>query len=428
MMAGNEAASAMKPEAGNPLFAPVALMALMGAFYWAIRGSSGYGGMAGGAYAGLGWALIWYWLANRDGCNRPYASGWTVLAIALGIALGGNNGYGIFISWINHRFYLFYQGASIPAAAWPGYAGLFLCGLQWGGVAGVMLAWSGAEKPVTRWTWPARIAAGAAGAALAYGFTRLFPQCCFPKYGEGFYDNFDLYPRCEDVAGIIRQMSIHLGCFGGWLVLLFARGERRGAKLALLLAFGFAAGFTVFAFWQLMYGSALRIDWWKNWEMSIGLTGGAAFGLAFYCFNRPGYPAAPVRFPRGKRLFGFWFPVWLGGNVLLIAAMEGMAENFNVTLDRSHYTALLLLITLPSTILYIVTILRVMVALPPEEPAAFPKIAIMQAILIVLGYLVSFQAAMNFALWLLILCYTVYIGLSAAVLLRMRYCGQKKTG
>ena len=48
------------------------------------------------------------------------------------------------------------------------------------------------------------------------------------------------------------------------------------------LALGFAIPFVGSAFWHLMYlHSDLALDWWKNWEMSIGLGGGVALGLCF---------------------------------------------------------------------------------------------------------------------------------------------------
>ncbi len=39
--------------------------------------------------------------------------GWIVLAITVGITLGGFNGYGIFIAWVQGRFFLTYQGTWI---------------------------------------------------------------------------------------------------------------------------------------------------------------------------------------------------------------------------------------------------------------------------------------------------------------------------
>ena len=44
-----------------------AVMCLMGGYYWAIRGTGGYGGETGGALAGLGWALLWYAFSRWGG-------------------------------------------------------------------------------------------------------------------------------------------------------------------------------------------------------------------------------------------------------------------------------------------------------------------------------------------------------------------------
>ncbi|HNT88062.1 MAG TPA: hypothetical protein PKL84_09370, partial [Candidatus Hydrogenedentes bacterium] len=50
------------------------VMGLMGAFYWAIRGTAGYGGEMGGMLAGFGWALLWYAFSQMGGIGerRPY--------------------------------------------------------------------------------------------------------------------------------------------------------------------------------------------------------------------------------------------------------------------------------------------------------------------------------------------------------------------
>lgn len=69
------------------------IMGLMGAFFWAIRSPSGYGGSQSGLLAGPGWAVLCHIFANRhqDADLRPDAAPRTVAAIIRGITIGGLN-------------------------------------------------------------------------------------------------------------------------------------------------------------------------------------------------------------------------------------------------------------------------------------------------------------------------------------------------
>lgn len=53
------------------------------------------------------------------------------------------------------------------------------------------------------------------------------------------------------------------------------------------MAHGFAIPFALGGYWHTMGSISTEINWWKNWEMTIGLGGGAAWGLAFLWFNVP---------------------------------------------------------------------------------------------------------------------------------------------
>lgn len=82
----------------------------------------------------------------------------------------------------------------------------------------------------------------------------------------------------------------HVGLFLGFLSVELARRDWRAVKVMLVMAFGFAIPFAAGGYWHTLRGADPAIDWWKNWEMTIGLGGGLAFGLAFYLFNRPSEP------------------------------------------------------------------------------------------------------------------------------------------
>jgi hypothetical protein len=118
------------------------VMGLMGAFFWAIRGTGGYGGAQGGMLAGLGWAMLWHYFSrfNGDHSRRPYGSGRMIAAITLGIAAGGLTGYGVYTGWVRGKFYLDYPDQVRAVSPLWGYAMLFLCGLHWGGLAGAFMA------------------------------------------------------------------------------------------------------------------------------------------------------------------------------------------------------------------------------------------------------------------------------------------------
>ncbi|MFO8017098.1 MAG: hypothetical protein R6U96_00540 [Promethearchaeia archaeon] len=120
-----------------------------GAFYWVIRGTEGYGGSSGAVFSGIGWALAWYFLSyeSSEKKKRPYSSGWVIAAITLGIGVGGLHGYGQFMTWIKGEFCLSYPENCIPLNPLVGYGWLFQCGLVWGGMGCLFLAWTGSKKP-----------------------------------------------------------------------------------------------------------------------------------------------------------------------------------------------------------------------------------------------------------------------------------------
>jgi len=92
--------------------------------------------------------------------------------------------------------------------------------------------------------------------------------------------------------------------------------------------------------WHQFGDSELKLGWWKHWEMSIGLGGGAAFGLAFWLFNRPAGAARPVLGPWAVRFFAFGGPLWL---VLLNNTMgtyDGLSKKIGV---ESTYTGVAIL-------------------------------------------------------------------------------------
>ena len=95
---------------------PMLLFGSMGAIGWAIRGTSGWGGMDGVIVPGMTWGLIWYYLCHRRGIDARTIPLW----LGLGISIGGEWGYGQYVSWIQGKFEA--GDAILPIAPWIGYA------------------------------------------------------------------------------------------------------------------------------------------------------------------------------------------------------------------------------------------------------------------------------------------------------------------
>jgi len=305
----------------------LSVMALMGAFYWAIRGTGGYGGSMGGTLAGFGWGLLWY-AFSRTGqgiTHRPYGSPWMIAALTAGIAYGGATGYGVYISWLNGKFQYAHGMETRAVGAWTGYAMLFLCGLHWGGNTGCFMSWCERHESFGWKDWILRAASGILGGFLAYGFVRLFPQFFLPFYEEGIYQN-EAYDICIRALGSVRNIMPHVGTFLGFLCYEAIRGHKRAVKMILTLALGFAIPFTVGGIWQTFHGSELRLGWWKHWEMTIGFGGGLSMGLAFLWFNRSQEGERPAWGKIGLALFRTRIPLWLPTYLIVRNCWDGWTK------------------------------------------------------------------------------------------------------
>ncbi|MHA1368744.1 MAG: hypothetical protein ACTSRA_03360 [Promethearchaeota archaeon] len=274
------------------LLLPVLILAPAGLFYWAIRGSGGYGGSSGGTFAGLGWALAWFFISHEGGevKKRPYSSGWTVLAIILGIAIGGLHGYGQFLSWIRGVFFV--NQAENPPEIVPlnpvwGWAWLFQCGLAWGGNTGVFLAWCGSKQPPKKKDWAMRFILSAAGIIVFQILFYAIPSWFLPHYSGGYYDPGRITADTVRTYTTAQSSIIWLGLLVGNFIFELGKKDWRNVLLILTLGLGFAISFTLGANWFLVGDViGLPIDFWKNWEMSIGFGGGLTFAICHFLFNR----------------------------------------------------------------------------------------------------------------------------------------------
>lgn len=418
------------------LLIPILIFAGNGAFYWAIRGTGGYGGSAGALYAGLGWALAWYFLSyeSTEKKKRPYSSGWVVAAITLGIGLGGLHGYGQFMTWIKGEFCLSHPENCIPLNPLVGYAWLFQCGLAWGGMGGIFLAWTGSKRPTEKKDWIFRIIFAVAGALIGYYITYFFPQLINPAYNRVDYTNFQTCPDCERTIGTSLSSMTLLGIFLALFLYEIIRKEWRGVLLTLTIALGFALAFSIFAFWH--YGpqfSDLDIGWWKHWEMSIGFFGGASFGLAYYLFNRP-YNEEKIliirqqpfsQHPNAEKLIGMEFAIAAGLAWAIYNGIGGFVGKFGWENPWNIIFSLPFIAICLAYFFYQTYKTKNDPFKVGDERTNIEKPVLrfvtVHGILVLLGYLVSYKIDMEFKNFYLITVYTILLVISAvAFIIRLK--------
>ena len=392
------------------------IMACMGSTYWGVRGSGGFGGGSGALLAGAGWATWWY-LASYVGegaGRRPYGSAWVLPAIALGIGIGGESGYGVYISWLNGKFNYNYPDAARQISPSIGYFMLFLCGLHWGGIAGAFLAWCAPVRPLRWWEWCLRIALGIGGGALALWWLRAYPQVHLPFYSEGIYD----HPEYKDVQRTrtqIEPVGSHLGAFLGFLLFEIIRRDWRAVGVMVLMALGFAIPFSVGAVWHTFNDSGWNLGWWKHWEMSIGLGGGAAFALVFWLFNRPGDAERKDSISATTRFFTADALFWLVLVNNVYGAVKGRLKMHEVELSD---TAVIAIILIGVGLCTVTVMLRWrgerIIDLQPDgnRPPLGPFLVVQGSILFAM-LMVSIPRSMELANAVILGTYALYVAVSA---------------
>jgi hypothetical protein len=243
---------------------------------------------------------------------------------------------------------------------------------------------------------------------------RVVPQFFLPFYGEGLYE-VEEYATCRRAVGSIRNIAPHVGCFLGFLCFELFRRDRRAVTMMLIMALGFAVSFSVGGYWQTFNDSELRLSWWKNWEMTIGLGGGLAFGLAFYLLNRAEKREESRLDTRKGRIWGIGLPLWFGCGVVLTGACEGFGKLHGLEWFGWVRLVVAVVYLLLATAIYIWWIVRT-VRLTDAELAqaavgtAPGRLLVGVLVLIVLaGYATSIPPELRLANRVLLALYTVYI-------------------
>lgn len=267
------------------LLFPIILFGSIGAIAWAIRGTAGWGGVDGTVVPGLMWGVLWYYMAYRKGID---ARG-IVLWLGLGIALGGELGYGQYVGWIRGIFYVGDETISIEP--WLGYFWLVICGIGWAAPGGILLGWAlGEQVSIGRWivrsltlfplliilfAWP--VVDWLGELLLKTNSTILFPNADLGLYSAelGKHLSRTVYTNTQNIAVVVW-----------WIIALLEAALHRDKTTVitgLIIGGGFGFGFMQSTMWALGYGFApTYIDWWKLWELNSGFNLGLLYAVTFY--------------------------------------------------------------------------------------------------------------------------------------------------
>ncbi|MCA9414393.1 MAG: hypothetical protein KC944_24485 [Candidatus Omnitrophica bacterium] len=290
---------------------PIVLLGSVGAITWAIRGTDGWGGIDGTILPGMSWGILWWWLCFRRGID---ARG-TPLWLGLGIALGGELGYGQYVAWIRGMFYL--EDEIISISPWTGYLWFFICGIGWGAPGGVLLGWALSRKKSLA-VWAARLLIPAGVAYLGWLLVQWRPEWFFPHHELGIYEGELSRHQDRTVYTNTQNFVVVAWWLGALMVALFQR-DRFAWMAMLLIGGGFGFGFTLAALWCLGYSYAPDlIDWWKMWELNSGFNLGLLYTLLLYwTIRQVDTEPEPEESPTRSRLWFESIGMALGGFLLV---------------------------------------------------------------------------------------------------------------
>ncbi len=275
------------------LWLPFLLFGSMGAITWAIRGTGGWGGIDGTIVPGLTWGLLWYYICHRRGID---ARG-IVLWLGLGLALGGELGYGQYVSWIQGRFHAGDEVLYIEP--WKGYAWFVICGIGWAAPGGIILGWA-VNSTVSVRVWFVRIiliilflsiilnlplfGTGIIN-RLGTFFIKSSPGLLFPNASMNLYQG-------ELDSHLLRTVYTNTQNFAAlvwWLIALCisaCQRDRATLMSGAVIGGGFGIGFALSAVWCLGYSFApAYTDWWKIWELQSGFSLGILYVIVLYLFT-----------------------------------------------------------------------------------------------------------------------------------------------
>lgn len=262
----------------------ILLFGSIGAITWAIRGTAGWGGVDGTVIPGITWGILWYYLAYRKGID---ARG-IVLWLGLGIALGGELGYGQYTGWILGNFSV--GDKIIPIKPGLGYFWFTICGIGWAASGGIILGWAlGKNRSVKIWLVrsliliPLLILLFASPVIdwLGVQLLKTNSGILFPNIEMGIYNELD-----EHLSRTIYTNTQNFAVVVWWIIALLVailQRDKTTVIAGLIIGGGFGIGFMQSAIWTLGYGIAPHyIDWWKIWELNSGFNLGILYAITLY--------------------------------------------------------------------------------------------------------------------------------------------------
>jgi hypothetical protein len=268
---------------------PMLLFGSIGAIAWAIRGTAGWGGIDGTVLPGLMWGILWYYLSYRRGID---ARG-VVLWLGLGLALGGELGYGQYVSWIKGDFYV--GDEIMPLAPRWGYAWLIMCGIGKAALGGIILGWA-LGKRVSARTWIIRSVMVVVLLVVMFGWplidwlgghlVQIDPGILFPYSDSGIYSS-GLDKHLSRTVYTNTQNFLAVVWWVGALLVAAWQRDRTTLITGLIIGGGFGLGLMQGAMWNLGRVSAPEfIDWWKMWELNAGFNLGLLYAITWYWTTR----------------------------------------------------------------------------------------------------------------------------------------------
>ncbi|MDB6041267.1 MAG: hypothetical protein JWM99_5108 [Verrucomicrobiales bacterium] len=315
---------------------------------WAVRGCSGYGASAGCLFAGVTWGAAWWFLAHdaAGSQSRRYASGWIILAMAVGISISGNRGWMQWPSFFEgHLLTNSGKGEFVAIPRAYGFLWLFIAGVPWAGIGACLLAWSAQGPPLRFRDWVVRLSCAFGGAFIAHLLFNHYPQLFLPLYRDlaGRYADLHANPNLRrlinDNGHAIRHLGFYLGCLG------YEISRRDRKNVILILTVGGLNGIGWAALqnwsWAKSFWPTASFNFWRCWESSAGITIGIAYGVAFYLVNRPILPEPPASTPRALEnrrpnleRFGAYLGLLLGLGLSIKNGLKGWA---NIYLGNEAY-------------------------------------------------------------------------------------------
>ncbi len=267
------------------LLLPIILFGSIGAITWAIRGTAGWGGVDGTVLPGMMWGILWYYLAYRKGIDARGVVFW----LGLGIALGGELGYGQYVGWIRG---IFNVGDEIIAVdPWLGYFWLIMCGIGWAAPGSILLGWILGHSVSTS-TWAIR------SIMVLLLLLVLFVSPVVDWLGELLLKtNSNLLFPNANLGIYVAELDKHLGrtvytntqnftvviWWVGALLMAVWQRDKTTLIIGLIIGGGFGLGFMQSTLWTLGYGFAPNyIDWWKMWELNAGFNLGLLYAVTLY--------------------------------------------------------------------------------------------------------------------------------------------------